>query len=226
MRLGIKSKRGVENKVCNQPGTVRLVFPALVLWLVAVGAGFGILSRYENTAGVSARPPAVWSTESLFPRDENHWSLVMLVHPHCPCSRAAISELSLIMAQSEGRLTANVLFLRGPDASKDWEKTDLWEDAASIPGVNVLVDEGGKGALLFNAATSGQTMLYDSEGRLRFSGGITISRGHSGDNVGRSAIVSMVNGGTSDQAQTLVFGCPLFDESSECRKTQYDNNKN
>ena len=36
----------------------------------------------------------------------------------------------------------------------------------------------------FGAETSGQTLLYDRDGRLLFSGGTTGSRGHDGDNAG------------------------------------------
>jgi hypothetical protein len=122
-------------------------------------------------------------------------------------------------------LTASVLFLKPKGSSEDWERTDLWQSAASIPGVNVLVDEDGAEARRFNSSTSGQTILYDAEGRLLFSGGITGSRGHSGDNAGRSAVVSLVNAGAADRAETFVFGCPLFDKDSECRESKHESNE-
>jgi hypothetical protein len=128
------------------------------------------------------------------------------------------------MAQAQGRVTAYALFLKPPGSSEDWEKTDLWQSAASIPGVNVVVDSGVE-AQRFHAVTSGQTVLYDAEGRLLFSGGITSSRGHSGDNAGRSAIVSLLNTGETEAAGTSVFGCPLFGIESECRGTFDDRNK-
>jgi hypothetical protein len=129
------------------------------------------------------------------------------------------------MAQSQGRVTAYVLFLKPAGFSEDWEKTDLWQSAANIPGVTAVIDDGGAEARRFHAATSGQTILYDAEGRLLFSGGITGSRGHSGDNAGRSAIVSLVNAGAADRAETFVFGCPLFDPNSECRESKDERNK-
>jgi len=150
----------------------------------------------------------------------------MLVHPQCPCSRASIGELALLMAQSQGRLKAYVLFLKPAGFSDDWEKTDLWQSAAGIPGVKPLVDYDGMEARRFHAKTSGQTVLYDAEGRLLFSGGITAARGHAGDNAGRSAIVSLVNAKVADKAETPVFGCPLFDENSDCRKPNHERNKN
>ena len=81
--------------------------------------------------------------------------------------------------------------------------------AAAIPGAQVLRDAGGVEAARFQAATSGQTLLYSAEGDLLFNGGITSARGHAGDNFGKSAIISLVNGGRAEHAETPVFGCTL-----------------
>ena len=129
------------------------------------------------------------------------------------------------MAHSQGRLTAYVLFLKPKGLSAEWEKTDLWQSANNIPGVSVILDDDGREARLFQAATSGQTLLYDSEGRLVFKGGITASRGHSGDNAGRSAIVAIVNAEMPDRTDTYVFGCALFDLQSECPVSFDEKNK-
>ena len=42
-----------------------------------------------------------------------------------------------------------------------------------IPGVTTIVDRDGTQASLFGAETSGQVVLYDSHGELKFRGGIT-----------------------------------------------------
>jgi hypothetical protein len=130
------------------------------------------------------------------------------------------------MAQSQGRLEAYVLFLKPAGFADDWEKTDLWQSAAGIKGVKPIVDYDGVEAHRFHAQTSGQTVLYDAEGRLLFSGGITVARGHAGDNAGRSAIVSLVNAKIAEKTETPVFGCPLFDDNSDCRKPNHERNKN
>ena len=142
----------------------------------------------------------------------------MLAHPHCPCTRASIEELSKLMARVRSPVAAHVLFLKPAGFPGDWGQTDLRRSAASIPGVVVLEDDDGAEARRFRAATSSQVLLYDAGGRLLFSGGITGSRGHSGDNAGRSAVESFLNDGAAERAETFVFGCPLFDENSECRK--------
>jgi hypothetical protein len=144
--------------------------------------------------------------------------LVMAVHPYCPCSRASLGELALLMTRLHGRISACVLFYKPQGFSEAWEKTDLWQSAAAIPGVAVLRDEGGLEAFRFGALTSGQTMVYDVSGSLLFSGGITSSRGHLGDNAGFEAIVSSVLHGREERASTPVFGCLLGNEGALWKK--------
>ncbi|HEX8891004.1 MAG TPA: hypothetical protein VF779_17785, partial [Pyrinomonadaceae bacterium] len=146
-----------------------------VLWLLAIGFGVCVLCNYENTPGVAATPPERWPVESHVELAPEGATLVMLVHPHCPCTRASIAELAALMAHCQGRLTAYVLFLKPEGFSDEWEKTDLWQSAVSIPGVHAVFDDDGAEALRFHAATSGQTILYAADGRLLFSGGITSS---------------------------------------------------
>jgi len=114
-------------------------------------------------------------------------------------------------------MRAYVLFTTPAGSAEDWEKTDLWQSAAEIPGVSVVKDSEGVEARLFNAVTSGQTVLYDTHGRLLFSGGVTGSRGHFGDNTGQGAIISIVNAEDPERTETSVFGCPLFNPPSECK---------
>jgi hypothetical protein len=186
-------------------------------WLSAVCIGLGMLWSYEGAPGQAAAAPPEWPGKSRIQRSQDHATLVMLAHPHCPCTRASVGELALIMAHAQGRLSAFVLFLKPDGFAAAWEQTELWQSASKIPGVKVIVDGDGTEARFFHAATSGQTILYDSQGRLLFHGGITSSRGHSGDNPGRSAIVSLVNAEIPERTETIVFGCPLFSPTSECR---------
>ena len=193
-----------------------LLVGGTILWLLVISFGLWILWGYENTPGKAAKPPKQWPADSKILPARDHATLVMLAHPHCPCTRATIGELASIMAHSQGRLTAYVLFLKPRGFSEEWEKSDLWQSAASIPGVTAVIDDEGAEANRFHAATSGQTLLYDAAGVLLFSGGITGSRGHSGDNAGQAAILSLVNSGAADLTETSVFGCPLFDPNAEC----------
>jgi hypothetical protein len=196
-----------------------ILIAACAVWVMMIGVGLGVLWAYENAPGPVAVPPSQWPADSRIQPAMDRATLIMLAHPHCPCTRASIGELSRLMTQAQDRVTTYVLFLKPAGSSDDWEKTDLWQSAASIPGVNVVVDEGGTEAQRFQAVTSGQTVLYDAAGCLLFSGGITGSRGHFGDNAGRSAIVSLLNTGKAERSETFAFGCPLSGTDSECRGT-------
>jgi hypothetical protein len=192
------------------------ILVAITIWLVAIGAGLAGLLSYENRPGASLSAPPEWPHDSRIQQDKDRPTLVMLAHPHCPCTRASIGELARLMTEANGRLSAYVLFVKPEIFSTEWEKTDLWESAGLIPGVRVMKDDAGVEARRFHALTSGQTVLYDKNGKLLFSGGITSARGHAGDNPGRSAIVSLVETGEANQRHTDVFGCALFSGNEEC----------
>lgn len=200
----------------------RLLFIVLILvWLSAVATGIAFLWSYNHEPGVAAAAPEHLPNTSFIVREPGEFTLVMTVHPKCPCTRASIEELAKLMTNCQGRLRASVLLLKPGGAPEEWYRTDLWKSAAAIPGVNVLIDEDGIEASRFGAVTSGQVLLYASSGSLLFRGGITQSRGHIGDNAGRSAIESLVDKGSADRESTSVFGCPLFDQNSECREPNH-----
>ena len=178
----------------------------LIAWLLMVVLGLFFLAGYQNTAGRSETASTTWPAESQVTRTPGIPTLVMMVHPHCPCSRASIGELAVLMAKAEGVVNANVLFVKPPDFPVAWEKTDLWTSATIIPGVKVSVDDGGNEARRFRSHTSGQILLYDANGQLLFSGGITAGRGHFGDNEGLSAVVSLLMQGNSQSKEASVFG--------------------
>jgi hypothetical protein len=185
-------------------------------WLLTVGLGLKMVWNYAAQAGEAAAPPAHWPSGSVLQPASDRATLVLLAHPRCPCTRATVGELAVLMAKCQGKLTAYVSFYQ--PAGDDWERTNLWNSASEIPGVSVLRDEDGSVAASFNAATSGQVLLYDSRGDLLFAGGITSARGHSGDNSGREAIISILNNQTEEHQGTPVFGCPIFDPHSQCNE--------
>lgn len=188
-------------------------------WAALVAFGATQLWKYESAAGAPAHSPIRWPGDAKIARRPGLPTLVLLVHPHCPCSRATIGELAELMTHCQGKLTTAVLMLHPQGMSEEWVHTDLWTDAAAIPGVSVVEDNDGAQAQRFGASTSGQSLLYSTDGRLIFAGGITESRGHSGDNAGRSAIEELVLDSSVSHVQKLaatpVYGCPLF-KPGEC----------
>lgn len=122
------------------------------------------------------------------------------------------------MARWGELVEAHVLVLSPVDLPADWAETDIWRSAAAIPGVSVTRDEGGREADLFNVSSSGETLLYDAQGRLRFSGGITTGRGHSGASEGRDAITALLTRGAAARSETPVFGCSMRDPVPDVEK--------
>ncbi|MCM3873940.1 MAG: hypothetical protein ND895_24895 [Pyrinomonadaceae bacterium] len=198
-----------------------LLLLACVVWLSSVGYGLSLVWGFENSPGRTGTPPANWPNNSEIERDAKLPTLVLFIHPHCPCSRATIGELAVLMTHSQGLVNAKALFVKPADFGDAWEKTDLWSSASEIPGVSVTADDQGVEARRFGSETSGQIALYSAAGQLLFSGGITGSRGHSGDNDGRTAILSLLATGKSAKTQTAVFGCPLVKETSNKESEEF-----
>ncbi len=209
----ISSRQYAKNVMSNAVlprGTLPI---ALLAWAGSVGIGLRTVFRYEATPGAAANAPAMWPSTSSVIRPRGKFALVLFVHPDCPCTRASIAELSVLMTQLQGKLRAFVDF-RKPGASlSDMQQSGLWASAGAIPGVKVAFDHDGGEVHRFDASVSGQALLYNRDGQLVFSGGITAARGHEGDNEGVEAVIRHVNG---EQApfHAPTFGCSLRDPSA------------
>ena len=192
-----------------------VTFALIVVWGAVLVRSMGSLDRFETTAGKPSNPPPRWPQQSCINHSTSRPTLVMLAHPHCPCTRASIGELAVLMRYCVDRLDGYVLFFRPEGAPEGWEQTDLWDSASAIPGIRAVSDVGGQEARRFGAATSGAVVLYDGHGQLLFSGGITGSRGMSGENDGRQSIVDLVSGKSSHLSSTPVFGCQILDSPNQ-----------
>jgi len=176
-----------------------------LLWAGLVAIGLARVLAHQFTPGLEAKYSGEWTRDLPLRREADRPTLVVLVHPKCPCTRASLSELDRIVARCGRKLTAYAVYLKPKGSGVDWDYT------SDSPGVRAVPDEGGTIARMLGASTSGQALLFDRSGRLVFSGGITHSRGHEGDNPGRDAIVSLVLTGHAALARTPVFGCSLLD---------------
>jgi hypothetical protein len=180
------------------------------VWGGCVSAGWYLL---ESKASIPAEPRHFvdeWPADSKLPRAVDRPTLLVFLHPRCPCSRATLSELARLMVRIADRATVSAVFLAPQELGHEWHQTDLWRSADAIPGVRVIADKEGREARRFRADVSGRTLLYGANGALHFDGGITQARGHAGENSGRSAVESLVLHQKSDHSHGRAFGCPLF----------------
>jgi hypothetical protein len=113
------------------------------------------------------------------------------------------------MSRCVGRVSAHALLFSPAHLPKGWGESAIERDLAELSDVHTWQDRGGSEARRFGVATSGHVLLYDAQGRLTFTGGITSARGHEGDNYGRAAVLALIMGQEGDRAGNPVFGCPL-----------------
>lgn len=188
----------------------RLWIALVVVWLVLVAGGMAALGRYEFTPGRGARPAEVWPATSRLTRETGRATVILAAHPRCPCTRATLSELERIQARARGRFKLHVLFYQPPSAPPEWRSGISWEIAKGLPDTQLHPDPESREAGLFDAYTSGQVVAYDAGGKLIFSGGITGSRGHSGDNAGADELLRVLAGQpVAPNFSSHVFGCSL-----------------
>jgi hypothetical protein len=183
---------------------------ALAVWGAVIAAGFLALEAYANSRGARGRSLADWPRKCVIPIDGTHPTLLIFLHPLCPCSSASIDELKEIAGRCGDRVRLNAVVLCTDSLEREGEGA-IERSLTNVPDIQIWPDIGGALARRFGVLTSGHVLLYGPSGHLIFSGGITSSRAHRGDNLGRSAVLSAILADPSDRGSTPVFGCPLFD---------------
>ena len=192
----------------------------LCSWGALLLSGIAGIGWWNSQPGLSASSPARWPAGSVFLRSTRK-TLIVFLHPQCPCSRATVRVLERLAARLHGRVDMHALLLvpgsspKGEAPSADaFTTSNLLESLDAIPGLLVHTDPGAREAKRFGATTSGHVVLYDEAGRLRFAGGITASRGHEGDSDALAALAQQIDRPaamtTLDQIKTATLGCPLF----------------
>ena len=72
-------------------------------WLGAVGTGLWAMFEYETTPGTAAASPVHWPAGSALPVDRDLPTVVIFLHPHCPCSRASCTSCWFWRLTAAGR---------------------------------------------------------------------------------------------------------------------------
>ena len=189
----------------------------MLAWAIAVVAGFLVLWSYASTPGAANSPPQTLPSDSSLSRTEGRWTLVIFVHPRCPCTQSSLSELERLHARCAGQIDVRIACLSPLTAKTEWTETSLVRRAKALPSVAVISDTAGDNARLFHVHTSGAALLYDPTGKLAYHGGLTSARGHEGDNPGSDAVLALVTG-TGAPATAPTFGCPLFSHQALNRR--------
>ena len=145
------------------------------------------------------------------PADPARPTLIVCLHPRCPCSDATLDALETLLDRFHNA-AAYVLFSTPDRAKDDWNDAALVRRAKAMARLTVILDAGGRQTSLLGAKASGQTFLYDTAHRLIFAGGLTPGRGERGRAAGTQFIADVLSGSATSPPSfhTPVFGCALY----------------
>jgi hypothetical protein len=180
-----------------------------ILWLSILTVGFALVIDYHTRPGVAAAAPRHWPTASALTLSQQGATLVMFIHPQCPCSNASLLELEALLKQTA---TPSRSFIVLVNSLADHSPTETWATAHGMTGVTVVSDTSGRETELFGSQTSGDLFVFDRDGRLTFQGGITAGRGHVGQGVSSQTAKEAILHGRALERRP-VFGCPLVDSA-------------
>lgn len=192
----------------------RAVRPLLVLWTALLLWGAAAMVSYATRPGTPAAAPASWPSTTELPRAAGRWTLLLFLHPRCPCSEASLTELGRLLEEPLPPLDAHLVFLDPSEEGAAWTRTSLWRRAQALRGVRLHEDLDGREAARFGCRTSGEALLYDPEGQLAYAGGLTVARGHEGPGEGCARLRRALESSGGASLRGAVFGCPLFDDAS------------
>lgn len=189
----------------------------LIAWLVSVVVAFLQLADYACRPGQAAEPRSAWPSETKLNFIDDHWNVLVFMHPKCPCSRASMTELQRVIEQLEDSNGQNIVtqfVFFHPEAesqadSEDWNDSELIRASSKLTDLAPWFDRGAVESRRFGATTSGHVMAYSPSGELGFSGGVTVRRSHEGDNAAAQALAEILDGSVNIEPTYPVFGCPI-----------------
>lgn len=160
---------------------------SIVAWVLAAVGAFGYINYYSTRPGAVGSLPLANEIRSFVHGTEKS-VVVAFIHPKCKCSDATVDELSDLMSTLpvEKKPKVLVLFYYPQEEAAKWAtESALYKKVIARNDWQMTLDQGGKQAYAWGALTSGHIIYVDEQGEVQFSGGITESRGHRGENLGK-----------------------------------------
>lgn len=183
------------------------------VWIALAGGGMYFGWRHDATPGVAAKATD-WPAGATFARDERRPTIVMFVHPACPCTKASLSELRTVLLQKPDSAKFVAVIVGADGLEREMSSGPNVALARSIEGSVLIFDQEARETARFGAATSGQTYAFSSDGALLFRGGLTSSRGHLGPSQGLESLENILINGRVTWNKTPVYGCALWSGGS------------
>lgn len=186
---------------------LRIATAAGALWLGLILGWSGFLTAHQFRPGNASTLQHAWPPGSrLHPRPDA-LTAVLFAHPECPCFSATLTETERLQTLLREPLQLFVVFETDPAfdlfASRHFRRVSAWKNAT------IVHEADNREVALFGAQTSGQVLIFDKDRRLLFSGGITGSRAHEGDNPNLERAVAAARSRAPKVVLTPVYGCSL-----------------
>lgn len=207
------------------------------IWLALSILGLVILASYQSDAGAQGAAPLCWPAGSSLTREKSN-TLLIFLHPKCPCSMASAHEMTGLLNQKIKQNTSvYAIFVAPKGVPQDFVDGPLYKYCSQIEGLKIVQDRDAVEANKFAARTSGQIYIYDQSGKLQFNGGITPGRGHEGDSLGFDRCREILAKCSADKQENQkqqkkqeeqkkqevqnkicpVFGCPLQSDGGQTK---------
>lgn len=193
----------------KQAGLGLVIIAAYTIWVALISIGHLVLFEYEMTASPLADTKRIFPMKSKIRIAHGRQNIIVFLHPCCPCSDATVEEFRQLMREGEKDSVGTVVFYMPPKEEGEWSLRPIITSVKRIRNVSVVYDTDGSQAALFGATTSGHVLVYDGRGLLQFSGGITGSRGHAGENHNFDVAKNSILAKNPKFATAPVFGCSL-----------------
>ncbi len=176
------------------------------IWGVMVVALMLLFTAYTSRPGESGTPTRAWPKISELKGATDRPTLALFVDPVCPCSQATLANLERCLALCGQPPETKIVLVHAPPGLVP---EGVVARLATVPHVGLAWDPQGLEAARFGVKTSGEVLVFQQDGSLAFSGGITPERGHAGDSSGIDAIVKISAGKPITEHTSSVYGCPL-----------------
>lgn len=186
-----------------------LVIAAFAVWGLLIFVGHFVLFEYEFTAGPLTNSKRIFPATSAVQLAHGRQNVVLFLHPVCPCSVSSVGEFRRLLKEKGAEAVGTVVAYMPQEKVTEWSLEPVFTTLRRIPNVNIVFDSDGAEQKKFDAATSGHVFIYDGRGVLQFSGGLTGSRGHAGDNANYQTAKHTLLAKNPKFATAPVFGCAL-----------------
>ena len=185
----------------------------ILIWLASAIGGIAWLTVEAAETGERHTVPSTWPDDVVAMRPHREATLLVFLHPRCPCSLATLAELERLLPLAKKPIDTWLIYGIPSTADAGWRETSTWKRGEGIANTQQVFDPGGQLAQQFGVATSGDCLLYHADGNLAFQGGITPSRAHEGNCLGQADLLLALNENARNVRDLPVYGCPLVIEA-------------